>query len=432
MSFDPLASDAPAIVYVDIKSPYAFLGALSAMDLEDSLGVSFDWRPLTLDIPSYLGSAELDDQGNVATESRSEEQWRAVKYAYFDCRRYASLRDLTLRGTVKIWDTSLAHIAFIWAKRQGAEALRSYLMAIWPPFWRREVDVEDLAVVASYLEQADVSVDGFEEFAGSEGRREHDTMQAAIFDAGIYGVPTLVFGEEVWFGREYLPRLAWHLEGRNGPAPDIAYRGFRGEAAAAPPTTSEPLLLAVDLSQADSWLAFLAWSRFASANDLELEILPCPARPTSPLEGGDRTQRHVAHREVQRRAQVDLAASVWEADLTPPVADAVRLAGALLIAKEAGAGRDFADLAFRTLWQERRSLDEPDEIAALLASVGVTATVEELDAQRDDVVALREELGGRGLPDAPGVLFDGEPFLGRAHLPLVQWRLGGGQGPPPL
>ena len=48
----------PVIVYIDIKSPYAFVALKPTFDLERELGVQFDWRPLTLDIPSYLGSAK--------------------------------------------------------------------------------------------------------------------------------------------------------------------------------------------------------------------------------------------------------------------------------------------------------------------------------------------------------------------------------------
>ena len=57
--FDPLASDAPLIVYLDFKSPYAFLSVEPTRDIAKDLGIAVDWRPLTLDIPSYLGSAKL-------------------------------------------------------------------------------------------------------------------------------------------------------------------------------------------------------------------------------------------------------------------------------------------------------------------------------------------------------------------------------------
>ena len=81
------------------------------------------------------------------------------------------------------------------------------------------------------LEQAGADVAGFASFLAGEGRAEHDAMQPAIFDAGIFGVPTYVIDGEIFFGREHLPRIRWMLGGRRGPAPDVAYRHFEAEAA---------------------------------------------------------------------------------------------------------------------------------------------------------------------------------------------------------
>ena len=76
--FDPLASPAPLIVYIDYKSPYAYLAKDPTYAIEDQLGVEIDWRPLTLDIPSYLGSARLDERGGVVESRRTAGQWSRV------------------------------------------------------------------------------------------------------------------------------------------------------------------------------------------------------------------------------------------------------------------------------------------------------------------------------------------------------------------
>lgn len=222
-AFDPLSSTAPLIVYLDIKSPYAFVAKDPTRRLADTLRVRVDWRPLTLDIPSYLGSARLDESGKVAEANRTPSQWNNVRYAYRDARRYASLTGLTLRGTVKIWDTSLVHIGMIWMKRQGDATLARYLDIVYDRFWKREFDAEDVAVVAGAVAEAGGETSGFREFLDGPGRAEHDAMQAAIFDAGIFGVPSYVVDGELFFGRENLPTVRWLLTGRRGPAPDIAY-----------------------------------------------------------------------------------------------------------------------------------------------------------------------------------------------------------------
>jgi 2-hydroxychromene-2-carboxylate isomerase len=189
-----------------------------------SVGVEVDWRPFTLDIPSYLGSAKLDAKGSVERSERSPTQWRGVKYAYMDVRRYANLTGKIVRGTVKIWDSDLAGVAMLWAKRHGR--LDPFLDRVYPPFWRRELDIEDAGALEQVLADAAVPIEGFRAFAAGPGREEIDASNAAAFDAGVFGVPTYLVGEEMWFGREHLPRIAWLLSGRRGPAPEVENRSF--------------------------------------------------------------------------------------------------------------------------------------------------------------------------------------------------------------
>jgi 2-hydroxychromene-2-carboxylate isomerase len=223
---DPLKSDLPLIVYLDIKSPYAFIAKDPTYQMADELGIEIDWRPLTLDIPSYLGSARLDKKGKVVeSQGRTPEQWSAVKYAYRDARRYAGEFGYGLRGTEKIWDTSLVHIGFWWARQAGHAVLRRYLDLVYPAFWQRQFDAEDPEVVSAALESAGASIEGFDVYATGEGRRFHDEFQQAVFEAGIFGVPGYVLEGEYFFGREHLPAVRWMLTGRTGPQPDIGNPG---------------------------------------------------------------------------------------------------------------------------------------------------------------------------------------------------------------
>ncbi|WP_108811604.1 DsbA family protein [Sphingorhabdus sp. Alg231-15] len=217
-----LESDAPLIVFVDIKSPYAFAAIGPTLALEAELELRFDWRPLTLDIPSYLGSARKS-KGKVVESTRSSNQWSWVKYAYRDARRYVERQGYMLKGTEKIWDSSIPNIAILWVMQTDRERLGEYFAAVYPSFWRRELDIEDMAVVETCLEQAGIDSRGFAEFARGEGRRQHDKLQPQLHPGGIYGVPTYVIDNVILFGREHLPYIRWHLKGRKGPAPDIAY-----------------------------------------------------------------------------------------------------------------------------------------------------------------------------------------------------------------
>lgn len=218
-----LESDAPLIVYVDIKSPYAFVAIRPTLALEAELNLQFDWRPLTLNIPSYLGSAEKKKGKVVASSGRSQRTWNAIRYSYRDARRYAERQGLILKGTEKIWDSTLPNIGILWVMATARDWLANYFEAVYPPFWRRELDIEDIGVVEACLEAAGVNASGFASYAAGAGRQMHDDLQPQFHLNGIYGVPTYVLGGEVLFGREHIPYIRWALSGQQGPPPDIAY-----------------------------------------------------------------------------------------------------------------------------------------------------------------------------------------------------------------
>ena len=219
----PLQTDSSLIVYIDYKSPYAYLALEPTYQLEDDFGIEIDWRPLTLDIPSYAGSAKTDGKGKVLENQRSPAQWASVKYAYRDAKRTARLRGMTIKGTTKSWDSSLAAIGLLWARDNDHAGLRRYSFSVYEQFWRRELDIENPSVIEQELRQAKVSTDGFREYLNGEGRVRHDALQDELHPAGLFGVPTYIVDGQVFFGREHLPAVRWYLGGRAGPLPDVAY-----------------------------------------------------------------------------------------------------------------------------------------------------------------------------------------------------------------
>ena len=224
--YEPLETDARLIVYLDIKSPYAYLAKDPTKQLTADFGIEIDWRPLTLDIPSYLGSAKVNNQGKVVESKRSSKQWEFVRYSYMDAKRYARINDIKLYGTQKIWDTRLVHIAFLFVKEQFPERFLPFLDFVYERFWLRDLDVESLAVIQDTFARLDIPRQDFAEYADGPGGSSHDQLQASLHPAGIFGVPTYVIDQELFFGRENLTHIRWILSGREGQAPDMAYQAF--------------------------------------------------------------------------------------------------------------------------------------------------------------------------------------------------------------
>ena len=192
------------LVYNDYKSPYAFLAKDLIYQLEDDFEVRLEWLPYTLDIPSYLGSARLDERGEVIESNRNAHQWRRVRYSYMDCRRQARKRGLVVLGTRKIWDSSLAAIGMLWAKRYGKRQFRAYHDQVFERFWRRELDIEDPEAIAAVLSEVDADATGFRNYLAGEGRIEHDAIRESAEAAGVFGVPSFIVEGELFWGREHL------------------------------------------------------------------------------------------------------------------------------------------------------------------------------------------------------------------------------------
>jgi len=169
--------------------------------------------PYVLSIPDFLGSARLDAEGNVVEEQRTAHQWRRVKYSYMDCRRQARKRGLTIRGTTKIWDTVLGSCGMLWAKRQGDAVFRGYHDRIYERFWKRELDIEDIAVVTAVLAEAGAETKGFAAYAAEEGPAEINRIRLAAEEAGVFGTPTFVIDGELFWGSEHLPDIRQMLAG---------------------------------------------------------------------------------------------------------------------------------------------------------------------------------------------------------------------------
>lgn len=196
--------------YFDYKSPYSYLAQEAAFALQDELGVAIEWLPYELDIPAYLGAAELDAQGRDVIGTRNDHQWRRVRYSYMDCRREAARRGLVIRGPRRIFASSLAHLGMLWAHAAGD--FRPYHDRVYERFWRRELDLEDRAAIEALLAESGCAVAGFRSWLEEEGRARYAAIQREAQQRGVFGVPSWWVDGELFWGAERLARVREKLE----------------------------------------------------------------------------------------------------------------------------------------------------------------------------------------------------------------------------
>ena len=196
-------SDNSIDFYIDIKSPYAYLALDPAIKVFDQLGLHWNILPYTLDIADYLGSATVNNEGTIISSNRTAHQWRRVKYSYMDCRRMANLQGKTILGTQKIWDSSLFSFAHLWIKEKSDQTLLPFLRESFQLFWERKLDIENEEVISNLLTKFQLDSAEFKSWMEPNRNSVTSLMDAAL-SKGIFGVPTFVFEEEIFWGSEKL------------------------------------------------------------------------------------------------------------------------------------------------------------------------------------------------------------------------------------
>ena len=205
-------SNNPIDFYIDIKSPYAYLALDPAIKIFDQLSLKWNLWPYTLDIADYLGSATVNSEGKIMSSDRTPHQWRRVKYSYMDCRRMANLQGKTILGTQKIWDSSLFSMAHLWIKEKSEKTLLPFLRESFQLFWKRELDIENEKVLLNLIDKFQLDSTDFISWKSNNQNCVTSLMDTAL-SMGIFGVPTFVFEEEIFWGSEKLALISAKVTG---------------------------------------------------------------------------------------------------------------------------------------------------------------------------------------------------------------------------
>jgi 2-hydroxychromene-2-carboxylate isomerase len=193
-------------VYIDYKSPYAYLAMEPTRALAKDFGLDIVWRPYSLQIREYLGEVE----------TRNAHQWRRVKYSYMDARRMANERDLIVLGPQKLFDSTIAHTGMLYAQQAGADVLERYHDIVFEEFFKRELDIEDAAAISEALARAGADPSHFHDYLAGSGRTQLDNLlQDAEDRLGVFGVPTYAVGTEIFWGGDRIPQVRRYLEQRS-------------------------------------------------------------------------------------------------------------------------------------------------------------------------------------------------------------------------
>jgi 2-hydroxychromene-2-carboxylate isomerase len=182
-------------VYSDYKSPYAFVASAPLFALEQSENVELEWLPYTLRIPEFMGTVE----------ARTPHFWRKARYLYMDARRFANAQGLTVKGTKRIYDAFYSSAGMLFAQRHGF--FRAYHDTVFKRFWNQELELDQLAEISAIVERCGGSARDYEAYINGPARAEHDRIIDEAEALGVFGVPTMIFNGELFWGGDRIPML---------------------------------------------------------------------------------------------------------------------------------------------------------------------------------------------------------------------------------
>lgn len=199
-------------VYTDYKSPFGFVANKRLFALEDEFGAELEWLPYTLRVAEFMGSVE----------ERTPHFWRKVRYLYMDARRAANTQGLVMKGPRRIYESFYSSVGMLFAQRHGF--FRAYHDTVFQRFWNHELDVDDLSAMSEVIASLGHSGREFEAYVRGPAREEHDAIIDEAEAMGVFGVPTMVFNGELFWGNDRIDLLVERIRNPDGVAAALGSR----------------------------------------------------------------------------------------------------------------------------------------------------------------------------------------------------------------
>jgi 2-hydroxychromene-2-carboxylate isomerase len=199
-------------IYTDYKSPYAFVANKRLFELEEKYGVELEWLPYTLRVAEFMGTVE----------ERTPHFWRKVRYAYMDARRYANAQGLTMKGPRRIYDAFHSSVGMLFAQRHGI--FRPYHDTVFRRFWSHDLEIDDLQAICDVIASVGGSAKDFRAYVAGPARADHDRIIEDAEALGVFGVPTMVFNGELFWGGDRIDMLVERIQNPDGIAAALGSR----------------------------------------------------------------------------------------------------------------------------------------------------------------------------------------------------------------
>ena len=186
-------------VYIDFKSPYSYVAVRPLLELAQSEGVALEWLPFCI----KLNAAET------GAKPAAIYTMKKIRYLYMDVRRFAKPQGLIIKGPERLFDGRVSGIAMLCAQRHGV--FEAYRDIVFERFFKRELDIDSEPAIMAVLLELGIDEGGFKSFLAGEGSRLFDEIRREAETLGVFGVPTMVYNNELFWGNDRVELLRQRL-----------------------------------------------------------------------------------------------------------------------------------------------------------------------------------------------------------------------------
>lgn len=196
--------------YLDFVSPYTWLALMQAERFAEERGVVWDLQPVVY-------AALLDAHGLVGPVETPAKR----RYTFQDVARSAQRLGLRLVGPPEHPFRSLDALRTLYVHRHEPQALRLAVL-LSNACWGEGRRLTDLAVLRDVVASADLDpADLALRISAAEVKQGLRERTDEALRRGVFGVPTFVHEDELFWGHDRLEHLAARLAGRLPPAREL-------------------------------------------------------------------------------------------------------------------------------------------------------------------------------------------------------------------
>lgn len=197
---------ASVVAYYDFRSPYAYFANHRIREGSFALPPRFKWRwrPVSVDVLLNL-------QAGRELWAPYVDPLSAQKRAHLvaDVRRSAGFYRAPLRAPKPPRPNSIPALCV--AAKLDPEGHEAFRNAVFDALWQEQRDVGDPTVLATCLEHAGRDPELAYQAFSSEVRAALAAATESAYASGVFGVPTFVYDDEIFFGNDRLDMMAWRI-----------------------------------------------------------------------------------------------------------------------------------------------------------------------------------------------------------------------------